>query len=55
VVNDDAVAGLEAAAARACRDDLAARLVAGDHSLIALRTFAKVLVIDAANIGAADG
>jgi hypothetical protein len=36
-------------------DDLAARLVAGDHALVAFGPFAEMLVIDAANVGAADG
>jgi hypothetical protein len=37
------------------RDDLARRLVPGNHALIAFRPLAQVLVIDGANIGAADG
>ena len=36
-------------------DDLAARLVAGDHALVAFGALAQVLVIDAADVGAADG
>ena len=55
VIDNHAVAGLEAAAARARGDDLAARLVPGDHALVAFGALAQVLVIDAANIGAADG
>ena len=37
MIDDHAVARPEAAAARAGVDDLAARLVAGDHALVALR------------------
>ena len=55
VIDDDAVAHAEAAAAGARLDDLAARLVAGDHALVAFRAFAQVLVIDAADVRAADG
>ena len=45
----------EAAAAGAGLDDLSARLVPGDHALVAFGALAKMLVIDAANVGAADG
>jgi hypothetical protein len=55
VINDHAIAGLEAAAALAGSNYLAAWLVAGDHALVSFGTFAEVLVIDAANVGAADG
>jgi hypothetical protein len=55
VIHDHAVAHAEAAAARARLDDLPARLVAGHHALVAFRTLAQVLVIDAADVRAADG
>ena len=54
VIDDDAIARFEAAAARSRGDDLAAGLVPGDHSLVAFGAFAQMLVINAANIGAAD-
>ena len=55
VIDDDAVAHAEAAAAGAGLDDLAAGLVAGDHALVAFGTLAQMLVIDAADVGTADG
>ena len=55
VVDDDAVAHLEAPAARAGGHDLPARLVARDHArLVALGPLAEVLVVDAADVRAAD-
>ena len=55
VVNDDAVAFLEAPATRAGLDDLPAGLMSGDHAaLLALGTLAKVLVVDGTDIRAAD-
>ena len=54
VVHNHAIAGLEAAAARAFSDDLAAGFMAGDDALVAFRAFAEVLVIDAADVGTAD-
>ena len=55
VVDDDAVALREAAAAGAAPDDLPAGLVPRDHPrLVALRPLAEVLVVDAADVGAAD-
>ena len=54
VVDNHAIAHLEAAAALAGRDDLPARLVAGNHSLVALGALPQMLVIDAANIRTAD-
>jgi hypothetical protein len=55
VIDDDAVVFLELAATGAGLDDLAGGLVAGDDALVALGAFAEMLVIDAANIGAANG
>src|SRR5208337_3983715 len=55
VVDDDAIAGLEAAAPRTFRDNLAAGFVAGNNALISFRAFSEVLVINAADVGAADG
>ena len=55
VIDDDAVAHAEAAAAGAGLDDLAGGLVPGDHALVAFGTLAQMLVIDAADVRAADG
>ena len=55
VIDDDAVACFEAAAARAGGDDLAARLMASDDALVAFGSLAEMLVVDAANVGAANG
>ena len=55
MIDDDAVAFLELPAAGADLDDLAARLVAGDHALVAFGALAEMLVVNAADVGAADG
>jgi hypothetical protein len=55
VIDDHAIANLEATAARPGSDDLTRGLVAGDDTLVAFRTFAQVLVIDGANVRTADG
>ena len=55
VIYDHAAASPEAAAARAGLHDLAARLMAGHHALIAFRPLAQVLMVDGADIRAANG
>ena len=55
VVHRNAVAYLEAPAARAGLHNLAAWLVARHHTLVAFGAFAQMLVIDGANVGTADG
>ncbi len=55
VVDDHAVAFAELAAAGPGLHDLAARFVARDDALVAFGAFAEVLVINAADVGAADG
>src|ERR1035441_7568606 len=55
VIHNHPVAHAEAAASRARLDDLPARFVTGHHALIAFRTLAQVLVIDAAYVRTADG
>src|ERR1035438_675296 len=55
VVNDYAIARPEAAAALAGGHNQPSGFVSDDDALIAFRTFAKMLVIDAADIRAADG
>src|SRR5271165_3708458 len=55
MVDDHAAAFGEAAATGADLDDLAAGLVAGDHSLVAFGALAQVLMVDAADVGTADG
>jgi hypothetical protein len=55
VIDDRAVTFLELLAVGADGDDLPARLVSGDDALVALRAFAKMLMVDAPDVGAADG
>ena len=55
VIHDDAVAHGEAAASGAGLHDLAAGLVACHHALVTFRTLAQMLVINAADVRAADG
>ena len=55
MIDDDAIAHPEAAAAGAGADDLAGGFMAGDHSLVAFRALTQVLVVNAADVGAADG
>src|ERR1035438_3467176 len=55
VIYDHAVAHDEAAASGPRLDDLPGGFVAGHHSLVAFRTLAQMLVIDAADIRTADG
>jgi hypothetical protein len=55
VVNNHAIAGFETAATLTGCDNLAAWFVACDYSLVTFRPLAEMLVIDAANIRAADG
>ena len=55
MIHDHAIAFAEAAASGAGLHDLPARLVPGDHSLVAFRPLAQMLVINAADIRAADG
>jgi hypothetical protein len=50
VIHDHAVAYLETAATRTGFDNLSAWFVAGDYSLVAFRTFAKMLVVDCADV-----
>src|SRR5208337_5608175 len=55
VIDNDAIARFEAAAAFAHGHNLAAWLVPGDHALVTLGALAKMFVINAANVGPADG
>src|ERR1019366_10574986 len=55
VIHDGAVAHIETPATGTDLDDLSTRFVAGDHSLVAFRTFAEMFVVDCADVGAADG
>ena len=54
VVDHHPVAHGEPPAARADRDDLAARLVPGDDALVGLRPVAEVLAVDRPDVAAAD-
>jgi hypothetical protein len=54
VINDHPVVHTKAPTAWANFYDLATGLVAGNHSLITLRPFPEVLVVDATDIGTAD-
>jgi hypothetical protein len=54
VINDDPVVHTKTPTTWANFYDLTAGLVAGNHSLITLRPFPEVLVVDATDIGAAD-
>jgi hypothetical protein len=54
VADDHAIAALEPPAARSGFNNLTGRLVSGDNVLIALRPFAEVLVVNAANFRAAN-
>ena len=54
VVEDHAVAFLEAFAAGTQLHDLPARLVAGDHTLVAFGAVPQVFAIDGANVAATD-
>jgi hypothetical protein len=55
VIDEDTVAHFETATSGTGFDDKASGLVSGDDTAIALRTFAQVLAVDGANVGAADG
>jgi hypothetical protein len=55
VIDEDAITDLETSATGAGLDNLTGGLVAGDDSAIAFGTFAEMLVIDAADVGPADG
>src|ERR1022692_4001411 len=55
VIDDHPVAHAETPAAGSCLHDLAGRLVPRHHSLVSFRSLAEVLMIDAPDIGAADG
>ncbi len=55
VIDNHAIAALEASAPRPLSHNLPAWLVAGDHALVAFRPLAEMLVINAANVGTADG
>ena len=51
VIDDHAIAGAEPAAARPGLRRSGRRFMSGDHALVALRTLAQMLVINAADIG----
>jgi hypothetical protein len=55
VIHDDAIAQAESPAAGPRFHDLAARFVARDDALVAFRSLAQVLVINAADVRPADG
>ena len=55
MIDDHAIAHAESPAAGTGLHDLAARLVPRDHALVAFGTLAQVLVVNAADIRAADG
>jgi hypothetical protein len=55
VVHKNAIASLEPATPQAGLHDQPGGLVAGNDSLVAFRALAKVLMVDATDIGAADG
>jgi hypothetical protein len=54
VIDDHTVANPKTTAPRTDLYNLATGLVTGDDSLVSLRTFAEMLVIDTANIRTAD-
>jgi hypothetical protein len=54
VVNKNAVSGFKPAASRSRLHDESGRLVPGNHALVSFGTLAKVFMIDATDIGAAD-
>jgi hypothetical protein len=55
VVNDDSIALRKTTASRSGLHNLTARFVTGDDSLITLRALPEVFVVNAANVGTANG
>jgi hypothetical protein len=55
VIHDSPITGFEFSASRASLNDLSCRLMTGNDTLVAFRPLTEVFVVNASNVGAANG